>query len=370
MILSLAFLLLIGGCSRKNGDLEKFQNFVQKFEKNNREIAEKSEKINLLFKEVLEKYPDSLSVLLGVVDTSLTDEELELLEKMIQKEQDTSLKTQLQMILSLQKELDKAKEELNSLRRVLPLPIIVKKGQTHYKICLDYLMENQGLSRAEAIEKIEQVGLFEPLVEKFYVWNYYHDGVFGSFVTQGEAPVSPMQVYRKSREQARRKIEEALIKRDSALYIANQLKILRSNLEEQLGATKMSLSEARKKIDSIKTVQKNLELKINSLKYYIDTEKSLVSSGYLHQGFLRKTKIKNFPDAEMFSSLDLRYNNTIVLEAANFGMKSFKKVIIYPKSFKNGVDYKLTYDKEKTLVSVILKKPAKFRQKKILIGIE
>jgi len=366
----IAVLLLLTGCQKSDNDLAKFHEFVQQFEENNRTIKEKTDELNLIFKDVLEIYPDSLKVLISGLDTTLTEDEVQILENMIAKEQDASLKTQLQQILKLEREIDAANTEIQKLRQVLPMPVVVERGQSHYQLCMDYLTSNHDLSREEARKLIEKTGLFEPLVENFYVWHYYHGEVFGSFVTQGEALISPMQVYRRSKEQARQQLEAAMAKRDSAIFISEQLQKMKSELESELTNTQESLQITQGKMDSLKALQKRIERDMNSLHYYIDTKKSMENAGYLDGGFLRKTKIKGFPEDEMFMAMDLRKNNTIVLEASKFGMNSFKKVVVYPKSIKMGVDYKITYNPDKTIVSMIIKKGHRFRQNKILIAIE
>ncbi|MCK5075487.1 MAG: hypothetical protein KAR38_03880 [Calditrichia bacterium] len=370
IIAVLVIAIILGGCKKENGEMQKFHEFVQQFEENNRAIREKSDRLNLLFKDVMEVYPDSLKVLIAGLDTSLTEKEINILERMIKNEQDTSLKSQLQQILQLEKEIDEANREIDKLRQVLPMPVVVKRGQSHYKLCMDYLMENHSLTKDESRKLIEKTGLFEPLVENFYVWHYYHNEIFGSFVTQGEALISPMAVYRRSKEQAKIQLETARSKRDSAIFISAQLKKMKESLENELGETQESLFKTKGKMDSLRALQKRLETELNSIRYYIDTEKSLKNAEYLHAGFLRKTKIRNLPPNEMFMTLDLRKGNTISMEASQYGFDSFKKVLVFPKSFKMGVDYKLSYNLSKTIVSIIIKKPHKFRQNRIIIAVE
>jgi predicted RNA binding protein with dsRBD fold (UPF0201 family) len=372
----LTWFFIIGGififilsCSKKD-ELQSFQEMVMKFDNATQRARTDNQELSMLIQEIVQEYPDSIKRILTKIDTSLTEEEYQMLERLIREEQDISLKSQLKRILELQKELQAAREELQKLRYVLPLPIEVKKGDSHYKICLNYLKENHNLTEKEARKLIEKVGLFEPLVPGFFVWNYYKDGVFGSFVTQGNAPVTPMEVYRKNKEEVQKLIADAQAKRDSALAVAQELRVLKTQLEEELSKAYGELEVTQQKIDSLRKVQESIQKRLNSLLYYVDLEKNLKKQKYLSGGIFRKTDLTQLPPLQLFDILDLRRKDGITLHAADYNLKKFSKVVVYPKSFQLDIDYKLIYNEKKDEVIIFLKRPYKFKQQKIVIAIQ
>jgi hypothetical protein len=56
---------------------------------------------------------------------------------------------------------------------------------------MNYLSSRHHLSKQTADSLVARVGLTSDIIEGFDVWFLYQDGVFGTFVTQGDARVSP-----------------------------------------------------------------------------------------------------------------------------------------------------------------------------------
>ncbi|GAB4169894.1 MAG: hypothetical protein Kow00108_03760 [Calditrichia bacterium] len=357
------------GCG-SDGDLKSFQELVNKFDNATQRAKMTSDELNVILQDIVKEYPDSVKMILTKVDTSLNPEEYELLEELILNEQDISLKSQLNRILELQKELAETREELQNLRYVLPLPIEVKKGDSHFSICLNYLMENHNLSKEEARKLIEKVGLFEPVVPGFFVWNYYKDGTFGSFVTQGNASVTPMQVYRKNKEEVQKMIETAQMKRDSALAIASELRDLKQQLENELNNAYGQLEKTQQRIDSLNAVHEKIQKRLNSLLYYVDLESTLKKQDYLSGGFLRKTDLKKMPPSGLFEHLDLRIKDGFTLKSQDYNLNKFDRVVLYPKSFKLDIDYQIIFNDDMNEAIIFLKKPYKFKGQKIIVAIK
>lgn len=363
-----SLLILVSGCGKKD-DLQSFQDLVYRFDEATQKVKNDNEELGKIVGMLVKHYPDSINRILTKLDSSLSPEEYELLEQLIREEKDLSLKSQLNRIITLQKELAEAREEIQKLRYVLPLPMEAKKGDTHYDLCMKYLQTNHNLSPEDARKLVEKVGLFEPLVPGFFVWNYYKDGVFGSFVTQGNAPVTPMQVYRKNKEYVNNLIKSAQSSRDSAMLALDELRILKEQLEEELGQSYDQLKQTRQKIDSLSKLQEQIFQSMNSLLVYVNLESVLKEEGILSGGLFRKTDLKNMPPLEKFELLDLRYQDGIKIKAADFQLNSLRKVVVYPKSFKMDIDYQLIFDDSKEEVYILLKRPSRFKQQKIVVAV-
>lgn len=176
----------------------------QQINERQQEILKQSEELNKLIREVNRRFPDkkiSLDTALG-----FTKEQEELLLSMIQQEKDVSTKGLLQKILDSEKQIEDLQQKIKEITDKLPAPHVVKKGETHRQIAMEYLMNVHKLDEKKAKELVDRVALVDAMEVGYYVWLYYNDGVFGTFVTQGDAKISP---YRLSRLLRRRELQRA-----------------------------------------------------------------------------------------------------------------------------------------------------------------
>ncbi len=200
LILTLIVALIFIGCGEKKPSYEDFLRAQQQINEKQQAILKQSEELSQILKEVNAKYPDQPIKL----DSSLglSPEQEKKLSEIIQKESDTSMRTLLQKLLDADKQIEELNQQIKSIEEKLPKPYVVKKGDATSKIAMDYLMDIHKLSKEEAKKLIDQAGLFEEIVPGNYVYLYYNDGVFGAFVTQGQAKYSP-HVYKRAMRQKR-----------------------------------------------------------------------------------------------------------------------------------------------------------------------
>ncbi|PIO47707.1 MAG: hypothetical protein CMR00_08855 [[Chlorobium] sp. 445] len=196
------FLLLVG-CQEKS-NFEDFVRAEQQINERQQDILRQSDELNKLIREVNKKFPDKKITL----DTALgfTKEQEELLLTMIQQEKDVSTKGLLQKVIDTEKQIEDLQKKIKEITDKLPAPHVVKKGETHRQIAMEYLMNVHKLDEKKAKELVDRVALIDAMEVGYNVWLYYNDGVFGTFVTQGEAKISP---YKLSRMIRRRELERA-----------------------------------------------------------------------------------------------------------------------------------------------------------------
>jgi len=121
----------------------------------------------------------------------------------------------LKEIIQKNDEISSLKEEIFKIQQQLPKPYDVKKGDSHYKVCLKYLTEVEKLPKDKADELIDKVRLIEELLPGFQVWLFYKDNTFGTFVTQGKAKISPNRFAYITRKQA---LERANLEGKQSVY--------------------------------------------------------------------------------------------------------------------------------------------------------
>lgn len=208
LILTVSVFILTA-CGGKQFSVDEFQSMAREVEDHTATIAGQRQKMRALLQSYNQTVPKDrrLEITLDP-ESGLTESARELLSARIDDESDPSCRGLLEQTLELQDGIDERHERLNEITASLPAPHRVRSGENHYSLCMDYLTRTHRLARAQADSLVARVGLTGDIIEGFHVWFYYDDGVFGTFVTQGEAQISPTVfakvVKRHLLEQARR----------------------------------------------------------------------------------------------------------------------------------------------------------------------
>ncbi len=206
LLLAAAFLLSACG-PKKPQDIKDFQELLTELDGRNADIMKKKQEIQDILQAYNQSVPEDRKVKFTPSDGNpLTADQEKLLKDLLQQEKDVSYQGLLRQVIEKNDEIRGLQEKIADLEARLPKPYDVKRGDTHYRLCLKYLTEVEGLSRPRADSLIDRVAMVADLVKGFQVWFYYKDGIFGTFVTQGTARISPSRLARVNR---RKVIDEA-----------------------------------------------------------------------------------------------------------------------------------------------------------------
>jgi hypothetical protein len=281
-------------------------------------------------------YKDKVGADIPSIDIlNLSEQEREILQKKMDQEGDVSIQSILKDILKKEAEIIQLKGKIEKIEAVLPSPHIVTKGETHFVIAFNYLVKEKGVPEDKAKEIIDKTSLFDDLLPGFKVWNFYSGREYGSFVTQGSAAISPYE--------AKQRVRQRIIaRRDKALK---------------------QLSNKEKK-------EKEYQKQINSLHYRLDSKKNMIDNGILEQKLFKSAKLKDVTPENFNLSVDLRETDTIMISAADFGLKRIKKVNLYPRFYKEGNDYEIIISKDKQTARLIIRDKEKFKNERIAVSVE
>lgn len=191
-VLVLVATALLSSCGGKDMSIEEFQKLAGEAEERSATIASLQEEI----RDIVQAYnqtvgPQRRLALQLDPDYGLNAREASRLEHHIDTEDDKSCRGLLKDVLALQERIDAEHRRLHEITVRLPEPHRVGSGENHYMLCMNYLTSRHGLSQRAADSLVARVALNGDIVEGFHVWYYYRDGVFGTFVTQGDANISP-----------------------------------------------------------------------------------------------------------------------------------------------------------------------------------
>lgn len=361
-LIVMAYFLIFKGISRtdSSAQIRQMQELTQKVQEMEGDVKEKEDEIFDLTEEVKEKTGEES---LGVNTLDLSEQEKEILEKRIKEEKDVSVKSLLEDILEKNEEIRELKAKIVEIEKLLPIPHIVKRGENHYMIAMDFLINEKKLEKKKAMKLVERTAVFDELVPGFKVWNFYTGDEYGTSVTQGTARISPNTLIRRAKKKLVDARDDAIAERDQ---LGEDIKVLEEKRKEIIEQVD---SLTQEKVSLIGKVSE-LNVQVNSLFYLLDSQKNLKKKGILKGGFLRSTKLRDVSPEFFTMSVDLRSGNQITISASELGLKKIKKITLYPKFLRVGTDYKIEIAPDKQTASLTILETAKFKNERIVIAVK
>lgn len=309
------------------------------------------------FLELAEKFEQRTGRKLSGV--SLNGDEAALLNTMLSREEDISLKGLLNEILDTRKTIASLEDHIDELKGQLPTPDIVKRGDTHSELAIDYLVKNHALDRKEAGKLARRSLLTENIATGMEVWHFYADGVYGTTVTQGTARVSPYFLNVRSRRKLREERDEALALATSLEAEITVLEATRDQLSSdlrQLQGRHVVLQEER---DVLVDQKADLVESDESVYFYVDTKRRLREQDILAPAGMR---LKEWRKDLFTQKIDLRYQSTLKVYADDFGVRKFRRILLLPRTrFVENEDYQIDYREERTVAVIQLDSIDKFK---------
>ncbi len=346
--------------------VKQMQATVQKIQSLETDIQTKQNEVFSLLKEYQTKTGQSLA---EINVLNLTPEQKTILEEKIKNEQNVSIKSLLQEILNRNNEISELKGKVSELEALLPKPHVVEKGENHFEIAMKFLTEEKGIEKSKAMELVERTALFESLVPGFKVWNFYADDEFGTFVTQGTAPVSPNQVQRRIKKALVDARDKAIAEKEQLNQEVAALENRKTELINQLDTLNQEKESLLSKLSELDRENTIMQTKLNSLFFILDLKDNLEKRGILKGGFLRSTKLQSVNADEFKLSIDLRQEDTVNIDAAAFNIEKIKSITVYPNFYQEGKEYSVSIAEDKKSASVKILDISKLKNERIVIAI-
>lgn len=269
--------------------------------------------------------------------------------------------------------IQKLEQEKSELEELLPQPYTVREGDNHWEIALDYLIAKKGISEDEAKSLMLNSHLFHPISVGFKLWNFYTDGVYGSFLSQGDAVVSPGTLYRSLQKKA--EDEKALL--ESRLADCNleseklndQFASLEQEKKEMEEKLKVELEGLKEKKVELEAEKAERDSRLRSVYYLAGAKSQLKAQGKIKGSFLGicGTSLKDVIWSDFTERVDLEKDDFIELEASDLNVSSIKKVEILPDYFKENTDYRVEILDTGSAARVHLLNKDKFKLARIIL---
>ena len=208
ILIGAAGLTLLLACNKNEApqSISELQARVTEINSVNSDLNKQRNDLYKLIRNFNSSRPDNEQFDISSFDTLMGAPERELLKAMFAEEKDISTNGLLKTIVEKNNEIADLNAKMAELNAQLPVPYLVQRGDTHYEIVIDYLMKDHGLMQKQAAEVANKTALIDDILPGNQVWLMYKDGIVGSFVTQGNAYISPMKVITLARK---RMIEKA-----------------------------------------------------------------------------------------------------------------------------------------------------------------
>jgi len=368
VILVLAYFVFKGPSGPKlSPKMKQMEETVQQIQQLESSIQEKQNEVFTILNDYKKKTGEDLP---EVNIMNLTPEQKKVLEDKIKSERDVSIKSLLQDILDKNNDIQNLNARVQELEAMLPKPHVVEKGENHYQIAMNYLLNEKGVDKARAMELVERTLLFEPIVPGFKIWNFYAADEYGTFITQGSAPISPNQIQRKVKKELVDAKDKAIAEKEKLQSDISEMETRRSELISQLDLLNQEKQNMLTRMTDLNEKNQEMQSALNSVYFAMDLRKNLARKGIIKGGFLRSTKLQKV-DITMFDrSLDLRGEPKIAVIAADFQLGRIKDITIYPGYFKLKTDYQVEFDESGLQATITILDVKKFMSEKIAIAIE
>jgi len=299
----------------------------------------------------------------------LSAEQKRALEARVRLEKDSSRRGLLQEILDQDQELQALSGRLKDLQAALPPPVVAGPHDSHYGLALRFL-KGQGESDEQARQTLSHVALEARLLPGHEVYHFYLHGEYGTWVSQGGAPLSP-------RELASRDLAPSAEARDAAraegLKLRQELDLLESQkqlIEQEVAsmqAERVQLLEGRSQLQS----ERDLHLaQLNALHYLVGVRDTLEAEGIIEVPLLGKDHSgRNWRDAVFTQHLDLRTGSTLTIRARDLGLRRIGSVSVVPGSYLPDEHYRLTLSGDRQTATVELLALSRFRNDKVVFAV-
>lgn len=362
-LLVIGYFLVTTGNSAVNesSQVSRMQDLAREVQGMEDDVKKKEGEVSVLVDQYQEKTGANAPLQFDVME--LSQEERELLEQQIGREKDVSTRSLLQEILKKKDEIGELRGKIAEIESLLPAPHIAKKGESHYRIALDFLVNEKGVEKEQAVEILAKTALFGELAEGFKVWNFFTGEEYGTSVTQGNAVVSPNVFVHRVKKKLIDDRDKAVSERDK---LAEDMK----TLAEKQGEVITLLDEVTKEREDLKTRVNDLNKQVNSMFYRLDSQKNLKKKKILKSGFLTATKLVDLSPENFDQALDLASGDQLVISAATLGIKKIKDVVLYPRFHKKGKSYKVFITPNKKLALFTVMDKAKFKSERVVIAVK
>lgn len=365
--LALATLTLTTACKRTTSEEKEIKELSQKAA----ELDKLSQQSNVAGGTQTQKLQQA-----GVTDVKpnaetmqLTEEQKKALEERIKAEKNSSYQALLQEVLDKDKEIKELNEKISKLRAALPKPDVAKANDSHYGMALRFL-KKKGVSEEEAKRLISRVLIMDKLAPGFEVYHFYANGVYGSWVSQGKAKITPTELQAEEKAKIEGERDTAVAQGEKLQEEVNDLVTQKKQIEEEIAGLRTEKAKLIDEMNALSATNEKQKSKLNSLHYMVGERKMLEQKGVIIIPVFAKDRSGPKWTDDLFDrDLDLRSSDEVKFSAQEAGVKKIGKVNVVPGSLVKDEHYKLTISEDKQNATIKIVAKERFRNEKVVFAV-
>jgi hypothetical protein len=359
--------LMLGPACRRSGEDKEIRDLSQKAA----ELDKLSQQANTAGTDQTSKLKEA-----GVNDVrpnaatlQLTDEQKTALEERIKAEKNSSYQALLQEVLDKDKEIKTLNEKISRLRAVLPRPDVAKANDSHYGLAMRFLRK-KGVPEEKAKALIARVLIMDKLAPGFEVYHFYNNGVYGSWVSQGRASITPTQLQAEEKAKIEGERDAANEKSTKLEEEVADLNAQKAKITADIDALRVEKTNMIKEIEGLSATNETQKAKLNAVHYVVGNRKALEKDGVIVVPVFAKDRAgANWSDGVFTKSMDLRSSDTLTLTAAEAGLQKIAKVSVIPGSLEKDKHYTLAISADQTSATVKILVKDRFRNEKVVFAL-
>ncbi|MBN2790522.1 MAG: hypothetical protein JXR69_10070 [Candidatus Delongbacteria bacterium] len=318
------------------GPEDKFKQYKSlraEFEKLSVKMSQKRKEIETIVLELKsnEKYKD-----LELEDSEgsiLSDQQLETLSEKAETEDDKGIKSKINTIVQTDKELKELQKNIQSKYKGLEAPEVMTDEIGHEEIALSYLINTKGLDHTEALNLLESVNIFDYAYEGLYVWNFYEDGFYGSFITKGEADKTPNEIKKLAKRAFKARINALLTEKQKLTEKIEMLEAenRRNNTNKEIDDSPVVEKEDTDDTPADTYEEKNI-VEVKAINYKLLSFDYAQKKGVITESMWDGVKLNNSRGIDYASKVDFSVTDNLIIKPKQFGLSTFTEVYVFPKS--------------------------------------
>jgi len=363
---TVAALMLAPAC-RRSGEDKEIRDLSQKAA----ELDKLSQQANAAGNDQTRKLKEA-----GVNDVrpnaatlQLTEEQKQALENRIKAEKNSSYQALLQEVLDKDKELKTLNENIARLRGVLPRPDVAKANDSHYGLAMRFL-RRKGVQEDKAKALIARVLIMDKLAPGFEIYHFYNNGVYGTWVAQGRAGMSPTELQAEEKAKIEGERDAANEKSAKLQEELADLNAQKAKISADIDALRVEKTNMIKDIEALSATNEAQKAKLNAVHYVVGNRKALEKDGVIVVPVFAKDRAgRNWSDGVFTQSMDLRSKDTITLTAAEAGLQKISKVFVIPGSLEKDKHYSLVLAEDRASATVKILTKDRFRNEKVVFAL-
>ncbi|MCE1230161.1 MAG: hypothetical protein LWX11_11830 [Firmicutes bacterium] len=299
----------------------------------------------------------------------LTEEQKKALEERIKTEKNSSYQALLQEVLDKDKEIKTLNEQIAKIKAQLPKPEVARENDNHYTMALRYLRK-RGVSETEAKRLISRVNVMEKLAPGFEIYHFYTNGVYGTWVSQGKARITPNDLIREEREKIEGERDTAVAHGEKLQDEVNDLLSQKAKITSEIEGLRTEKAKLIDDMNALSATNEQQKAKLNSLHYVVGSRKQLETDGVIIVPVFAKDRAgKNWTDSVFNKALDLRASDTLVIKASDVGLAKIGKVSVVPGSYVKDEHYSLVISEDKSTATIKFLTKDRFKNDKVVFAV-